>query len=221
MATLTNIVDRVTKWADENICQKVLLKVPPNDSAESDDKQDNESEKNEKSPTGAGYPYQEVHPACFPLFVPTGDKLPPKVNAPIPSMCIRIIDGEDGTRMGSINLEMCFSVWNPGTHGRDILKPTEKPMHYEEWEGSEAEAYFNRSASGWRDVWNWIDTALRELESTISIDGLQIDREKGIKYGPLKEDEGIPDYYPFWFAYISFSLKRPIVRNVKQYENFL
>lgn len=207
MPTLTNIVDRVCAWTDENICQKVMLKVPPDDMEKAD---------------GAGYEYTEAHPACFPLFVPSSDKLPPKVNAPIPSLCVRIIDGEDGRSTGSVNLEMCFATWNPGTHGQDILKLVDgKRLIHAEWKGSEAEAYFKRNAEGWRDIWNWIDTALRELESTASIDGLPIDRDKGIKFGPMKEDDGIPDYYPFWFASIGFTINRPIVRNVKEYDEFL
>lgn len=207
MPTLVNILDRVVAWTEENICRKVVLKAPPEDA---------------ESPDGAGYKYNEVHPVCFPLFVPSSEKLPPKVNTPMLSICIRIIDGEDGRNTGNINLEMCFSTWNPGTYGRDILKPVEgETLSYKEWTGSEAEAYFKRNAEGWRDLWNWIDTALRELESTISIDGLQIDRERGIKYGPMKEDDGIPDYYPFWFASIAFTLNRPIVRIVKQFDEFL
>ncbi len=206
MPTLTNIIDRVTKWTDKNICQKVILKAPPKDT---------------EAPDGAGYDYNEVHPACFPMFVPSAEKLPPKVNVPIPSICVRILEGEDGRQTGSVSMELCFSAWSPGIYGQDILKPTEEPLTYEEWTGSEAEAYFRRSSEGWRDIWNWVDTALRELESTASIDGMQIDRDKGIKYGPMKEENGIPDYYPFWFAYIGFTLKRPIVRNVREYEEFL
>ena len=37
----------------------------------------------------------------------------------------------------------------------------------------------------------------------------------------MKEDDGIPDYYPFWFASIAFTLNRPIVRIVKQFDEFL
>lgn len=207
MPTLANIVDRVVAWADENICQKVTLKAPPADV---------------EAPDGAKYEYTEVHPACFPLFIPSSDKLPPKINTPIPSICVRIIDGEDGRNTGTVNLEMCFSTWNPGTHGRDILQPVDgDPATYQEWSGSEAETYFKRDAEGWRDLWNWIDVALRAIESTVGIDGMQIDRGKGVRFGPMKEDEGIPDYYPFWFASITFSLNRPIVRNVKQFDEFL
>lgn len=207
MPTLVNIIERVTKWAEDNICKPVKLKVPPDDLEEAD---------------GAGYEYTLATPAAFPLFVPSKEKLPPKVRAPIPSVCIRIIDGEDGATMGNVNMEMWFSVWNPGTHGQDILKPVDGlPLTLKAWKGSEAQAHFERNADGWRDVWNWIDTALRALESTASIDGLAINRDVPFRYGPAKDEEGIQDFYPFWFGYISFAIERPIVRNIEEYDQYL
>lgn len=207
MPTLTDIVDRVTAWTAENICAKVKLKAPPDDLEAAD---------------GPGYEYNLVTPACFPLFVPGKEKLPPNVAAPIPSICVRIVDGEDGRQTGSVNMELWFSTWNLGIHGQDIFKPVVgEEKTYRAWTGEETKEYYRRSSDGWRDVWNWIDTALRELESVASIDGLPIDREQGIKYGPAKEDGGIVDYYPFWFGYIGFTLNRPIVRNVKEYDEFL
>lgn len=206
MATITGIVDRVVAWTDENVCRKVKLKAPPDDYEAAD---------------GAGYEYDLVTPSCFPLFVPSKDKLPLTI-VPIPSVCVRILDGEDGRSSGVINLEMCFSTWNPGTHGSDILDIVEgEPGAFKPRTGEEAKNHFERNAEGWRDLWNWVDTALRALESTASIDGIEIDRESGIKFSPMKEEDGIPDYYPFWFASIVFTLKRPLVRNVQEYNQFL
>lgn len=207
MATVTDIIDRVVAWTNQNICQKVELKVPPKDI---------------DAPDGGGYEYTRVHPYCFPLFVPGNDKLPPDATVPIPSICVRVVDGIDFRATGSISLELWFSSWNPGRHGKDILKPVQgKQFVYKEWTGPEAEAYFLRSSEGWRDLWNWIDVALRAIESVESIDGLQIDREQGIKFGPAKDDQGIPDYYPFWFGYIGLTLNRPIVRNIEAYDGLL
>ena len=36
-----------------------------------------------------------VHPAAFPLYVPGKDRLPPSVPAPIPSVCVQLIESED------------------------------------------------------------------------------------------------------------------------------
>ena len=48
-----------------------------------------------------------------------------------------------------------------------------------------------------------------------------IDRSQHIKYGPLTEQESIPDFYPFWFAWVSFKINYPLVRNVEDFHKFL
>ena len=62
--SIVNTLDSVTEWVQENICNGVTLKAPP----ESD-----------QAPTDAGYEYKRVTPTAFPLFVPLKDKLPPAV----------------------------------------------------------------------------------------------------------------------------------------------
>lgn len=194
--TTANIMDRLVEWTEENICSKIKLKVPPEDI---------------EAATDADYEYEEATPACFPIYIPTRDKLPPGTDFPIPSVCIRILDGIDYRSSGSLNIEMNLSCWNPGTYGKDILLPDEdKPGEYKEWT---EEKYYKRNAGGWRDIWNWIDIVLRELEITTDIGGIPIDKEEGIKYEPYKEEGGIADYYPFWYATVSFTLKRRSPQN--------
>lgn len=199
--TIANTMDRLVKWTEENICSKIKLKVPPEDI---------------EAATDADYEYKEASPACFPIYIPTRDKLPPGADFPIPSVCIRILDGTDYRNSGSLNIEMNLSCWNPGTYGKDVLLPNnEKPGEHREWAGEEAEQYYKRNAGGWRDIWNWIDIILKELEATTDIDGIPIDKENGIKYEPYKEEGGIADYYPFWYATVSFTLKRRSSQNKK------
>lgn len=207
--SVVNILDRVTHWAREDVCSKILLKVPPVD---------------ETAATDADYEYQRVHPAAFTMYVPTKDKLPPPIISPIPSICVRFLEGTAniGTRMGSIGIQLCFSTWDPGTHGKDIILPSpEDGMKAIQWTGPEAEAYFQRNGGGWRDVWNMVDIALAELESLTDIDGLLIDRSTPVKFGPLTEQEAIPDFYPFWFAWVSFTINYTILRPIRGTENFL
>ena len=207
MPTLVNIIDTICEWVDVNVCQKVELKEPPEDIEE---------------PDGAEYEYKLVKPKTFPIFIPSQDKLPPKIRVPFPSVCVRIIKGTDGINDGSVNIELDFCVWNPGTHGMDILNPVEgKSSTYTRWTGKDAEAYYKRDIEGWRDIWNWLDLTLRELESTTNINGLSIDRTKGIEFEPLKDENGIVDYYPFWFVAIRFTVNRHLSRNVKQFEGLL
>lgn len=201
---IVQIIDDVTEWAQVNICNKVRLKVPPENDAEAVD---------------IDYKYELVTPTAFALFVPTKDKTPPKVKSPIPSLCVRFVEGEDllDGSGGSIALQMMLSTWDLGLHGRDIYIKTANPLEYR----VNTQPLFERTTDGWRDAWNFLDVARRELESTTTIAGHEIDVEAGIHFGPLEEQDGTNDFYPFWFCWINFSLKYPLSRKVKNYTEYL
>lgn len=211
--TVVGMLDTLTEWVRENICTKLQLKVPPD---------------SETDATDAGYEYKRVHPAAFTLYVPAKDKKPPNILSPFPSVCVRIADGADNLAASqasvnrSINVELCFSTWDPGTHGKDVILPNPKnALEPLKWTGPEADAYFRRHGEGWRDAWNMVDVALREIESVSNIGGLLIDRTVPIKFGPLKEQESIPNYYPFWFTWVSFAVSCPVYRNNKDVDKYL
>lgn len=207
--TVVCVLDALTKWVRENICPKILLKVPPD---------------NDKDAEDAGYEYQLTHPAAFTMYIPTKEKLPPPIISPFPSVCVRFVEGADNlfNGKGSIGVQLCFSAWNPGTHGKDIILPNpENAMEPKKWSGPEADAYFQRDGEGWRDVWNMVDIALREIEIVINIGGLVIDRSVPVKFGPMTEQESIPDFYPFWFAWVSFTVTYPITRPIQGVEDLL
>lgn len=208
--SIVNIIDKVTEWAAEEICAPMQLKCPPDDA--------------ENDANDGAYEYKLITPACFSLYVPSKEKLPPSILSPVPSVVIRVLEGEDSLsgKTGKLKLDMVFSTWDTGTHGRDVLLPVEgKSGTFVKLPDDETAAYFTRNADGWRDAWNWVDVALRALESTTNIAGYEIDKATPIKYGPITEQEAIPDFYPFWFAWVSFAVNYPIVRNMRQYEELL
>lgn len=203
--SIVKILDDVTAWVQENICDKIKLKAPPDDDTEAVD---------------AGYEYRLVTPAAFSLFVPTKDKLPPAILAPIPSLCVRFMEGSDALdgSSGSINLQFAFSTWDVGLHSRDIFYKLPDGSFKR---GAKEADFFKLTGSGWRDAWNFVDLALREIESTTSIAGYELDRSTAVQYGPLAEQENIPDYYPFWFCWVNFTLKYPLIRNVDDIQKYL
>lgn len=206
--TVVEILDKLTAWAEENICPKVFLKVPPDDEA----------------PNDADYEYKRVHPTCFTMYVPSKDKLPPNIIAPFPSLCVRCTDGSDSLadNIRRMRIEFCIATWETGTNGRDILIPSmydSKTFH--EWNDEESKAYFRRHGEGWRDAWNFVDTTLRELESVSSLNGIAIDKSQPITFEPLKEQNSIPNLYPFWFAIISFTVQTAIIRNINDNSKYL
>lgn len=207
--TVTHTLDILTEWVQKDICPKIELKVPPDSELDADD---------------SGYEYRRTSPTAFAMYVPAKDKLPPGVISPFPSICVRFTDGADNlaSGMGTIGVQLCFSAWNPGVHGEDVILPNEQnALEPKKWTGAEADAYFRRSGEGWRDAWNMVDIALREIESVTNIGGLVIDRGVPVKFGPLTEQEAIPDFYPFWFAWVSFSIQYPITRRIRDVDKFL
>lgn len=209
--SIVNTLDKVVAWTQREICEGTKLKMPPDGDGDA-------------CPNAEEYRYREVTPACFPLFMPTQEKLPPKVLAPFPSIVVRILKGEDDTinGTGKLSMDMCFSTWNPGTYGKDILVPKEgESGTFQKLPDEEAEGIFRIYENGWRDVWNWVDKAVRALESTTNMAGIPIDHTVPVTYGPLQEQEGIPDFYPLWFAWVGFTVKLPLMRHDSELERFL
>ena len=195
--TIVQILDEVTKWARQNICSKIELKVPPKNSEPNDD----------------DYGYTLAHPVAFTMFVPTEDRLPKGIPSAFPSLCVRFIEAEEdlASMKGTMGIQFLLSAWNPGTHGRDWVTPPDP----------DAVNTFERNGDGWRDIWNFTDIVLRAVESVTHIAGYTIDRSVPIKCGPLTEQESVPDYYPFWFTWVTFQLTYPLRRNIEEVQEFL
>ena len=208
--TLTQSIDKVVSWLAENVCSQITLKLPD------DDRND------------AEYAVEYVHPAAFPLYVPGKDRLPPSVPAPIPSVCVQLMEGSDDLLKfrRQLQLRLCLSCWNPGLHGAEVLhaKPDASKIggfSYYRVTGEAAETY-TRNMEGWRDSLNFADIVLREVENAEFIAGHRLVKESGIKYGPFVEDGNIWDYYPYWHNWISFTLEAGVSAvTPKQYEDLL
>ena len=46
-------------------------------------------------------------------------------------------------------------------------------------------------------------------------------KEKGITFGPVTEQDAVPDFYPYWFAWAEFSVEETLTRNPKSYQHLL
>jgi len=204
--SVVHLIDTMTSWAQQNVCGKIKLKVPP---------------RNEGEAVDEGYDYQLINPVVFPMYIPTADKLPEHIRSPFPSLCIQLVGGEDSLDGGSgfVDVRFMLSSWDPGTHGKDIIAPTTRDAI--RWAQSGADTQFQRNADGWRDAWNFLDIARRAVESVTEIGGYTIDRSTSIKFGPITEQEAIADLYPFWVTWMQFRVTYEIVRNNEDYEKFL
>lgn len=204
--SIVNSIEIVREWLAANVCPLVQLKLPDDNA------------------TDASYPYKLVNPAAFSLFIPSKDRTPPKIAAPIPSVCVQIVQGKDDMIASTrgIKIRLCFAAWDPGYHGPDIFKPTgDGSGSYIQWNDEEAKAIFLKNGEGWRDVWNFVDTALREIEDAEYINGLRLVKEDGITFGLFTEQDAVPDFYPFWYAWVELTVSEILTRNHKAYDHLL
>jgi len=195
--SIVDNIDKIADWVKEKICKGVLLKLPPD--YDEENAQDDEN-----------YEYKLVEPTVFKLYIPTKDKLLPINNFLTPSVCVRLLHGIDFRDKGNMSVQLLFSTWSAGDHNKDVfhLNKKDNKNYFNLDENS-----YDRNSEGWRDVWNFVDKTLRTLEESEKIGTLRIMKEKGIEFSPIKEQEAIPDFYPFWFACIEFSVEYNILRN--------
>lgn len=208
--TLVQSIDNVVEWLSENVCSQISLKLPD------DNKHD------------TGHDVEFVTPSAFPLYVPGKDRLPPSVPAPIPSVCVQLMEGNDDLmkHKRQLQIRLCLACWNPGEHGGEVLHTRENATaiggHSYFKVGGEAAMSYTRNMAGWRDVFNFADIVLRELEGTEYIAGHRLVKESGIKFGLFTEEGNIWDYYPYWHNWITFTLEAGVVaKTPKIYENLL
>ena len=202
---IVDSIEVVREWLDANVCPLVMLKLP------------------DDSATDASYPYKLVNPAAFSLFVPSKDRMPPNVAAPIPSVCVQLISGEDDliARTRGIKLRLFFAAWDPGYHGPDIFTPLADGSGTYQQYNEQASALFTKNGEGWRDVWSFVDTTLRTVENAEYMGDLRVIKEQGITFGPVSEQDAVPDFYPYWFAWAEFSVEEALTRNPKSYQHLL
>lgn len=204
--SVVHLIDTVTTWAQENVCDHIMLKVPP---------------ANEGAAVDEGYEYTKAKPTAFSMYVPTSEKLPPNILSPFPSLCVQVINGEDALEdcSGFVDIRFTFATWDPGTHGKDNFVSTSPDGS--RWAVTGEDDHFLRNGDGWRDVWNFVDIARRAVSSATEIGGYVIDQSTPIKFGPMTEQEAIADLYPFWCAWLTFRMNYTIVRNIKDLSEFL
>lgn len=196
--TIVKVIDYITAWLNENVCPEVWLKKPPKD----------KNADPSKSATNDKYEYELIHPIAVPLYLTTQDKMPPGIPV-YPSICVQLDEGMDDTEHREMSVILSFGAWNPGNHKED-------------WIGGKGTESFTAAADGWRDLWNFIDLTATKLQSTTYLgENVEIKQHDGMKFGPYKQEDSIPSYYPMWYGYLNFSIRTPLRRYNKELEDLL
>ena len=208
--TLVKSIEDVVAWLRDSVCNQITLKLPDDNTNDS------------------AYGVKFVNPAAFPLYVPGKDRLPPSVAAPIPSVCVQLMEGSDDLlkKQRRLQIRLCLACWNPGKHGGEVYHSREDANalggHSYYVVKDESAASYSRNMEGWRDSLNFADLVLRELEGTEYIAGHRLVKESGIKFGPFTEEGTIWDYYPYWHNWITFTLEVGVVGKTPEiYKDYL
>ncbi len=211
--TIVKTVQEITNWLNSNVCNKIKLKLP-------DDYNNTEE-----------YTLREVNPTAFPLFTPTKEKLPPNVEAPFPSVCVQLLEGNDklAEHVGTMKLELSFTTWNPGEHTGELSSAVRTTSQVGDvdysvtlrGDGGSAAQEYTRNADGWMDVWNFVDVALAAIENEEYLNGFRVQKETGIQFGQFQVEGAIADLYPYWGAWVIFSVERGIARAENSTSQFL
>lgn len=204
---ITTDLDNIVEWFKKEVCPGITLKVP-------------DDEKND-----GGYSVKTTTPAAFAMYIPTQDRKPPDVAAPIPSVCVQLLKGKHSPaqHMGQMTIQLALAAWNPGEHSGEIRTPVENPDALGGYSyKTEQSGGFKRSLEGWRDVWTFTDKVLAVLENTEYIAGMRLVKESNIEYGPFTEDGALVSYYPYWFCWVQFTLEHGLARKIPaEYEKLL
>lgn len=152
----------------------------------------------------ATYPYELVNPNVFILYVPPKELIG-EANR-VPSICIQFEDSNESMAKSSgvLNLRLYFATFNPGEHSEYGV-----------------DRVFDVNTEGWRDVWNLVDYIMRKLRDTELIDDLRIVKENGIHYGPASDGGAIPNFYPYYYAWMTFSVEYGILSSKAQIKDLL
>jgi hypothetical protein len=166
-----------------------------------------------------------VNPAAFPLYVPAKDRLAPGIAAPIPSVCVQMMEGSDDLkdRIRTMKIRLCLATWNPGEHPgeRVISVPNPDALGGYSYSIDPGQTY-KRDSDGWMDLYNFQDIVLNALGEDSVIANVQVDRDTPVTYGPFTEDGAIWDYYPYWHGWVTFSVISGVPRQrPESYDDFL
>ena len=209
--TIAQCIEKVTDWLNESVCPKIKLKLP-------DDNQN-----------GKEYKVKAVSPTAFAMYQPGKDKLPPGVIAPFPSVVVQLLEGSDNMTEsnGRMKLQLSFTAWNPGNHAGELTRATKTTTAsgsddlVVQFGSVDSEQTFTRDAEGWKDVWNFVDRALREIENAEYLNGLRVVKELPITYGQFQQEGQISDLYPYWGAWAIINIERGLARTGAAYSEYL
>lgn len=128
--------------------------------------------------------YELVNPAVHVGWVPPAGYLPEGMESAIPCLVVGMDEGSDDGQDGQLNIRIAAAVYSPGLH-----EPSGGGLKY------------TPDMKGYNDLLNLIDRTMAELTKNLIIkDAGEIQRP--VKWGMYQEQP-----YPYWYGWITFSVR--------------
>ena len=144
----------------------------------------------------SAYMVDWVHPKIYEAALPMVGELPADgVRQSAPSIVVAPTETIDGPTF-SQGFHLLFCVWNPGNR-EDI--------------DDDGVAHGIRvSAQGWRDLILLQEKTVRALREAQCPIGMKL--ELPVRHSIYNRTKDTPDYYPYWWGWMQFSLTRPDIK---------
>lgn len=199
--SVVDSLETMASWLREHACEGVKLKPMDPDAPEDD-----------------AFDYQLVKPEVHTLMVPSHKHKPPGMVATVPAIVIQLtgIKDDGKTQLREIGLRLSFTAFDPGIHAEDMIVPIEGERSskgfgpvYRLDDGRK----FTVNYDGWRDAFNFMDRAVRVIESAGAIGDYPLKPGSEINLGNYEYQDSADELYPFWLCWCSLTVLEPLVRN--------
>lgn len=201
-------IHTVMNFLEDKVCPYVQFLVPSKDDAKE-------------------YIEQYAHPKVFAFFEPAKGRVPNGVLYTTPNVAVQLQSGSDDVDANEqfYNFVLAFSIWRPGDYNKLKEVELESPGILEEEEvkisyKAEKERSYIRNEDGWKDVYHFLDETKNAIIYDGQIGNLKLKTSVPIKYGPYSKDGAIVDFYPYYHAWMSFTLQEivtPVSRNIDKF----
>lgn len=143
--------------------------------------------------------YKLVNPVVHTGWIPPKGYLPEGMESAIPCLIVGMDEASDDGSDREINIRITAAVYSPGKH----IPADGKAIDY------------IPDLKGYHDLLNLIDKTVAELSRNpvINTAGMV---QRPIKYGMYQEQP-----YPYWYGWITFTLRKSPYPQVESYKNLL
>ena len=173
---------------------------------------------------GKDYNFQYVNPVVWPMYLPTDDRTGGEISSPSVVVKFQKTSEELEKLQTNIIIQLEFSIWRPGSYIEET-KPEQQGITVTS-SGASVEyrenviKKFQRDASGWKDLWGFIDYTKSVILEKGLIGNYQLDLNQKIESGPFTQDGAIVDFHPYYFGWLTFGLKSlstPISKDIDEF----